>query len=251
MEERRIALSRGTLVYLEHGIGPTLLFLHGGVATPRAYIPLIELLGQQFRVIAPTHPGHGDSFKLSRGWKLEDFVATYHEFFDTLALPPIPIVSHSFGGTIAYLLAHAGYATKLYSFAPTGLPFILTPRAYLAAKKKEAKELLAYVNDRERVAEALSGAETLLYTAVHHPENIPWIAKRVPTIDLSRELSALTIPVSLFWGEDDGIVPLSVGEQMHTLIAGSTLTVFPGKGHTYPVTDPEFTYRKLQKVLGV
>jgi len=39
----------------------------------------------------------------------------------------------------------------------------------------------------------------------------------------------------LVWGSEDALAPLSVGETMHRLIPGSSMTVIDGCGHLAPV----------------
>jgi pimeloyl-ACP methyl ester carboxylesterase len=250
MQEKRVAVSRGSLVYLEHGHGEQVAFFHGGLATPRAYIPLLELLGNHFHIIAPTHPGHGDSFRLPNVWSLDDFLHTYMEFFKKLRSEPAILIGHSFGGLLALLLAAAGIGKRAVLFSPTGLPFQPTAKAYLAAKQREISELLAYAKDSTRVKQTLSAAGTLLYTATRHPENIPWLTRRLPLLDISKRLHDVRIPVVLLWGEDDGIVPVSTGRLMQLLLPKAELRVLPGKGHTYPVTDVQFSYQQLMGIFS-
>jgi pimeloyl-ACP methyl ester carboxylesterase len=249
MEEKRVDVAHGTITYLSHGQGPLLVFLHGVSVTPRVYIPLFELLGEHYTIFAPTHPGHGDSFRLPRSWTIEDFVATYCELFAVLNLEPTVIVGHSFGGLLALLLGAAGIGNSVVAFDPAGMPFTLTPKAYLAAKKKEAKDLLSYANDRDRVKKTLSAAGELFYTAIKRFDDLRLLLPRISNTDICEEVKNLSIPVTLCWGEDDGIVPLSVGEGLAKMITQATLIVFPNKGHTYPVTDPEFTYQELMKAI--
>lgn len=248
MEEKRVKTSRGTMVYLEGGSGRHLLFLHGAVATPRAYIPLLKLLAKQYHVIAPTHPGHGDSFAIDDTWTLEDFIASYREFLEKLNLPKTPILGHSFGGTLAILLANEGLATQVVAMDPPGLPITFTMRSFLLAKKKELQAILDRY-DRTQIREAIAAAATLLYTARRHPRELSWFTTNGPKLNITAGLSKFFIPISFFWGADDGIVPVSVGRKMHELTPGSTLTVFPGRGHNYPVFEPEFTHREITKAI--
>ncbi len=250
MEEKRIVLSSGSITYLQHGNGPTLLFLHGGFATPRGYTPLIERLGQNYTVIAPTHPGHGDSFVIPSGWTLTDFGVLYKEFFEALHLSPMTIVSHSFGGAIGFLLASYGLATKLIAFDSVGLPIPLSPEQYVRALTGEAKSTLVEIKKLKQFNEMVSSASTVLYTTIKHPENHFWLLQNCSTMDLTSLLKTITIPVVLFWGEDDAIVPVSVGKKLQACLAHATLTIFPGKGHAYIATNPEFSYQEIMKVLS-
>ena len=250
MEEKSIEIPQGKMTYLEDGSGPPLVFLHGGLATARAYIPLIELLGRSFRVIAPTHPGHGDSFILPKEWKFEDFGTAYHIFFEALQLTHFSVVGHSLGGAVGFLLASQGYASSLVVMDSIGLPIAFSTKNYLQTLMREGKAMLAGIKERQQFTKMLSSSGTLLYSGIKHPENVSWLRSHGPILDLHELLVSLTCHVDLLWGEDDAIVPVSVGYEMHRLLRDSTLTIFPHKGHTYMVTDPEFTYQELRRVLG-
>lgn len=249
MEEKRISLSSGEITYLRVGQGPTILFLHGGFATPRGYTPLLERLGEHYTVIAPTHPGHGDSFTLPKTWTLEQFGVLYAEFFQALHMTPTTIISHSFGGAIGFLLASYGLATKLIAFDPVGLPIPLSPQQYIRALTSEASATFAGIKQLKQFEEMVAAGSTIIYSAVKHPENHFWLLEHCSTMDLTKLFKKTTIPVVLFWGSDDQIVPLSVGENMKNILPNATLTVFAGRGHAYIATDPEFSYQELVKVL--
>ena len=249
MIEKRLTLSWGTIAYISHGEGPLLVFLHGGSITPRAYIPLFEQLGKHFTVIAPTHPGHGASFSPPKMWRMYEFVQFYEEFFKALHIEPTYLVGHSFGGGLALVLGSRGYGEKLIAMAPTALPFSLTPASYMKARRREAQDLLTYLNDIERVKETLSAAGLLLYTVIQRFDDIVWFAKWVSRTDIQKDLVQIHQPVRLLWGSDDGIVPMTIGKRILQIIPSATLTVMDGRGHTYPVTDPEFTYEQLMNAL--
>lgn len=251
MQEKSVDLAHGTVSYLSHGKGPLLVFLHGISVTPHVYIPLLERLGEHYTIFAPTHPGHGGSFRLPPSWTIEDFVTTYKELFAVLNLQPTVIVGHSFGGLLALLLGASGIGQSLVVFDAAGLPFKITPKAYLQAKKKEARELLKYARDRERAKKTLSAAGELLYTAINRFDDLRLLVPAISKTDICKKIDSLSIPVTICWGKDDGIVPLRVGERLAETIKQAKLIVFPNKGHTYPVVDPEFTYQELMKVLRV
>lgn len=72
MEKKFVQLKNGeTYAYLEKGVGKTLLLIHGNLSSSVYYLPLIERLPDDIRVIALDLRGFGDS--------------TYHQRFDSLA----------------------------------------------------------------------------------------------------------------------------------------------------------------------
>ena len=53
---------------------------------------------------------------------------------------------------------------------------------------------------------------------------------------LDQRLGGLKAPLLIVWGSNDGLIPLSVGQQMHALDAESELDVVEGCGHLAPAT---------------
>ena len=249
MEEKQATVTQGHIPYLVAGSGPTIVFLHGGVATPYAYIPLLEALAPQYTVIAPTHPGHGKSFPISNEWTLSEFVSVYHEFFQSTGVQPDFLVGHSFGGTLALLLAAAGKGKGAVAMDCPGLPFPFSPSEYINIMLEEAKDVVRHNPDIHHVGQIVGAAGTLVETIIQHHDDIPWLYRTVPVMNIQHELLRIRIPVSVLWGEQDKIIPKDVGERMSKLIAGSAITVFPDRGHNYPVTAHDFTATELRKIL--
>lgn len=92
--------------------------------------------------------------------------------------------------------------------------------------------------------------------AVHGPHYLPeeWVidtllarANDSPMLRLEgamqnfvdERLAQLEKPVTLVWGADDGVVPLSYGEAMKELIPGATLLVIDGAAHIPHLQQPE------------
>lgn len=250
MKEYTVQLTRGNLVYIQFGTGPVLLFFHGGIATPGAYQTLLRLLSKDFTVIAPTHPGHGNSFSIDDNWTIDDFIDTYREFMQKVGCKPKILFGHSLGGLFALLVSLHSVCQKLIVCDPAGLPFPGTPAAYLAAVFEEAQEAIKMRPDLTYIKNTLPTAGTIVHTAVRHGNDIPWFYTHVPRLNVSQELKKIHTPTTLFWGEKDKIIPVAVGKQMNDLIPLSQLIVFPQYGHVYPVTAPEHTFKEMQKAVA-
>jgi pimeloyl-ACP methyl ester carboxylesterase len=250
MDNKKIELKHGVIPFLEDGSGTPLLFLHGAIATPLAYQPILELLAKRFRVIAPTHPGHGEAFSIFNTWRLIDFVETYREFIQKLDFIPQVIVGHSFGGTLALLLArHFSNASIVVLDAP-GLPLRLDISTYIKFMIREADDVIRLRPELATVEKTMNAAGIVVETVIRHPEDIPWLLTHMTSLDITPELSLIRNRVHLLWGADDKIVPSDIGEAMQTFIHRSKLIIFPGRGHIYPVTEAEFTHKEILKALA-
>ena len=92
----RIRLMRG-------GSGEPLLYLHG--ASGANWLPFLQKLAKNFDVIAPEHPGFGESD--SPAWldNIHDLAYFYLDALDALELSGVHLVGNSLGGWIAAEMA--------------------------------------------------------------------------------------------------------------------------------------------------
>ncbi|HWH25101.1 MAG TPA: alpha/beta hydrolase [Pseudolysinimonas sp.] len=123
--------------YRRAGTGETLVYLHPGGGT-REWTPLLEKLSRHYDVIAPEHPGFGDTPRGPEQDTWEEFVLHYDGFFRALGLEKFHLVGTSFGSWLAAELAvfYPDRFTTLSLVTPMGVlveedPFIdifrLTP----------------------------------------------------------------------------------------------------------------------------
>src|SRR5947208_14519455 len=100
----RIEIAGISVEALVAGAGPPLLFLHGGdyVAQNR---PFLDRLARRFRVIAPRHPGFGNTPRPAWFRSVGDIAYLYLDLLDRLDLKDTLLVGHSFGGWVALELA--------------------------------------------------------------------------------------------------------------------------------------------------
>src|SRR5271170_6468461 len=92
----RIRLMRG-------GAGSPLVVLHG--ASGANVQPFMQQLSQKFDVIAPEHPGFGDSDTPDWLDNIHDLAYFYLDLLDELKLNGVHLVGNSLGGWIAAELA--------------------------------------------------------------------------------------------------------------------------------------------------
>src|ERR1700758_1697545 len=92
----RIRLMRG-------GAGEPLVYLHG--ASGAAWLPVLQKLSQKFDVIAPEHPGFGESDTPDWLDSIHDLAYFYLDLLAELRLERLHLVGNSLGGFIAAELA--------------------------------------------------------------------------------------------------------------------------------------------------
>jgi pimeloyl-ACP methyl ester carboxylesterase len=234
---RTIAIGGTTLEVVEQGQGRPLLFLHAGegLMPERAWL---DLLAQRYRVIAPSHPGWGNSPLIDGSGSVDDLAYLYLDLAKELRLDDAVLVGACFGGWVAaeMMVRSTARFSRLVLAAPLGIKLggrddrdiadmhALTRADYLRlAWADPAKgdvdyaplpddELAAIVRGRE--AFALYGWKPYM----HNPR-------------LKRWLHRIDIPTLLLWGAEDGIVTPAYGDGWRREIRGARLEVIPGAGH--------------------
>src|SRR6202040_1667390 len=74
------------LHYLTAGHGPPLILLHGYAETSRMWRPIIPLMAERFRVIAPDLPGIGDSAIPANGLDMKTSAIRIHDLARSLGV---------------------------------------------------------------------------------------------------------------------------------------------------------------------
>ncbi|MCU0105068.1 alpha/beta hydrolase [Acholeplasma vituli] len=106
MEKKFIQLKNGeTYAYLEKGSGKPLILIHGNLSSSVYYLPLIERLPDDIRVIALDLRGFGDSSYLSKFDSLANLATDVQLFMSELKIEKASIAGWSLGGGVAMEIA--------------------------------------------------------------------------------------------------------------------------------------------------
>src|SRR5262245_37235022 len=97
---KTILVAGNALELVERGNRRPLLFLHAGegLAPER---PWLELLSQNYRVIAPWHPGYGSSPLIDGSGSVDDLAYLYLDLAAELGFENAVLVGACFGGWVA------------------------------------------------------------------------------------------------------------------------------------------------------
>jgi pimeloyl-ACP methyl ester carboxylesterase len=93
------------VTYRAMGAGEPLLLIHGVGMQSAAWMPQLDHLADQYRVIALDMPGHGGSDPLPIGSELPVYVDWCRSVIDALGLGPVNLAGHSMGALIAVGMA--------------------------------------------------------------------------------------------------------------------------------------------------
>jgi pimeloyl-ACP methyl ester carboxylesterase len=251
MTTRTLSIAGASLELVERGQGRPLLFLHAGegLMPERSWL---DLLSRKYRVIAPCHPGWGNSPLIDGSGSVDDLAYLYLDLADQLGLENAALVGACFGGWIAaeIMVRSTGHFSRLVLVDPLGVKFVgreerdiadmhaLPYAEYLKLAwadpvKGEVdftalpeSELAAIVRGRE--AFALYGWKPYM----HNPR-------------LKRWLHRIDRPTLLLWGAEDRIVTPDYGENWRRAIPDARLELIGGAGHFPHWEQPEAFVDKL------
>lgn len=225
------------------GRGQPAIFLHPGLGLFGAK-PFLELLTSRFDVIAPSHPGFGQS-ELPQWMSNVDDLAYFHlDLLRALDVRDAILIGASFGGWIASEMAIKSTVciTHLVLVDALGIKVgdresrdiadiyglprsEVDRRSFVDPAKKP--DLAAMRDDdlatvaRNRESEALFGWSPYM----HNPK-------------LHHRLTRIEIPTSVLWGESDGIVGPDYGRAFAAAIPGAVFQVIKDAAHHPHIEQP-------------
>ena len=252
------------------GTGDPLIYLHGfadlhGVrAEP---FPFHKALAKSRQLIAPAHPGCGDTAEYADLGAIEDAVFHYLEVLDALELDRFDLAGHCMGGWIAAEIA-VRHPRRVKSLTLIGASGLFVPGAPIGD--------IFMMAQPERGVD-YRGLRTMLFKSADLPlaqELFPdgrgdvdddvrryqmlrfgsFIGFKPPYFynrSLINRLHRVTCPALVIWGEDDHMVPRDHGEAYAKGLAGSNgLELIKGAGHAAQLEAPDKVAGLVTAFLG-
>lgn len=241
-----------TLNYYEQGktSGVPVIFLHGVTDSWRAFEPVLDRLPDTIRALAISQRGHGASSKPEDGYRYADMAGDIAALMDALALPSAVIVGHSMGASVAQRFA-ADHPSRVAGLVLMGAFATVYGNRGIQEFWDSALAELTDPVDADFVREfqvstlARPVPPDFLDMVVHQSLLVParvWRAAFkgfLETPDFSHELSRLTAPTLIAWGERDAYAGRVDQDALQAAIPGSRLITYPGAGHAFHWEEPE------------
>lgn len=246
LQRRTLTIAGLELELFEGGQGaPPVLFLHSaqGLA-PRD--PFLGLLARQRRVVAPSHPGFGQSALPDWIDSVDDIAHVHLELMDRLGLAQVDLVGASVGGWIAAEIATKvpDRIRRLVMLAPVGVkvgtPDRLDIPDIFAMPQEKLSRLLYHDPDTHRPNLAALSDEQLA-TMVRNRETLALITWEpyMHNPKLRHRLHRVTAPALFVRGESDGLISADYLEKYAALLPNARTVTIAAAGHALQLEQPQ------------
>jgi len=267
-----IATARGRIGYIEEAPGsrpspkrsdqdvgepePPIIFLHGVGSDKSVWKPQLEHFGRTRRALAFDYPGYGES-EFREGATRRDFAWAILAAMDAMEIERAHVCGLSLGGVIAIAM-HAAAPERCASliiadsFAVHPDGQAIYDRSVAASQAMTMREL----------AEARTGillgsaatpelrAEVIDVMAAIDPAAYRVGAAAVWLADQRDGASQVDVPTLILVGDEDGITPPSLSEELKHLIPGSQLNIIGKAGHLANAEQPGAFNRAIESFLS-
>ena len=256
-----IEVSGRRIAFRRSGVGPPVLFLHGGLSDGREWCLQMEALSDEFDVIAWDAPGCGGSDDPPIDLGMAGYADAVAGLVAALDLGRPHLVGLSFGG---------GLALAVYESHPDLVGSLVLASAYAGWAGSLPQDEIDARIERMRSDVELPPQEwvesylpTFFAGSVppeiiadvrammleSRPAGIRPMAEAFAVADLRPVLARIEVPTLLLYGEADSRAPRPVADALAAGIPWSELVVIPGAGHSANLEAPERFNSELRRFL--
>jgi pimeloyl-ACP methyl ester carboxylesterase len=247
--DKTVTVFGQSIHYFDVGAGPVVVLVHGLGSRKEDWLPVLEPLSQQYRLLVPDQVGFGKSDKPLLDYSIQTYVDFLNEFLRQLKVEKASLVGESLGGWISAL-----YAQELSG----GAHLIPVEKLVLvdAAGLKQDREVPNL--NPSSLAEMRTMMEAVFFDTSWLNEDAlrkiftDKLAQRdgytvrsimsnplVRTQLLDEKLASIKVSTLVVWGKQDKLLPVALGEKYAAGIAGAKLVTFEKCGHVPPIEKTE------------
>jgi 3-oxoadipate enol-lactonase len=263
-EQKKVLAEDVNVSYFDEGTNPgiPIIFIHGFPFNKVMWESQLDLLKDNYRVLAYDVRGHGDSNPGIQQFTLTQFVNDLFLFMDALYIKKAFVCGLSMGGYIAL---------KAIQESPERIAGLILCDTQCTADSEEGKKkrsdtihavqengLKQYAEDsveklfsktslasKKQTVASIEG--TILHTPVETIVNtLMALAGRSETCS---SLHLIKVPVLIMVGAEDQITPPEAARKMHQLIPNSELQLLEKAGHVSNLEAPEIFNSHLHAFL--
>lgn len=207
-----------------------LVLLHGTSASLHTWEPLIESLGDRYRLISLDLPGHGlTGANVAREYSHQAMINSVWRVLDHLDIKSATLVGNSLGGALAWasVIDRPERVNALIMLAPSGAPRVTNAESNIGFKilrTSIGRVLMKKITPRSIIKTSL--LQTVVVPEIvteqmvdRYWELLRMHGNRQAMIDLANtvrdedawiKLSSIKVPALVIWGERDGVLPVTM-----------------------------------------
>lgn len=237
--------------YIDEGVGDVVLMLHGWGSNASLYGSQVNLLKDEYRVIALNLPGHNGSDEPLEPFSVEDFAKFTIDFLKELNIKKVILVGHSVGGRIII---------KMMSFKKLDIDVEKIVLIDSAGVKPVSNNKVTFKSVSYKILRKIFGSSIMKklfpnminyiktkFGSEDYRKATPMMRDTLVKIvneDLTPFFECNKKDTLLIWGRNDTATPLSYGELMESKMDKSALVVIDNAGH-YPFLEQQYIFNKI------
>ena len=257
-----IEFENGTITYEVTGKGTPVVFLHGYLETRKIWDGIVKEFAENHRFISVDLPGHGRSGTFDDYHSMEFMAETVHAVIKNLGLKKVWLMGHSMGGYVALAFLEL-FPESLYGL---GLihshPFVDSDATKekreheIALVEKGRKDLIiansipyTYAEkNRKKLKKEIDITKEIAKTNSKEGivANLKGMLKRP---DRSEQLKNTSLPVLVFAGEKDSIIPFESVSKRIPLPTRGKFVKLEESGHMGFVEEKETTLETISNFI--
>ena len=217
---------------------PALVILHGWGHSSALWSPLAQLF-HDHEIMNLDLPGFGSEPLLSHEWGVGEYGRWTNEKLKMKKVKRAIMIGHSFGGRIAAHIASM-QPDWLAGLVLIGAPCLYKPthKARIIGRIAKVAKSLGLTQSPWSLNSELSEADK---------KGLGQIYRKVVIHDQTLELSRISKPTLIIRGSLDTYPDAETTEEIHTLIADSTLETVAGVGHNIHLESPVLLHAIVNK----
>lgn len=252
LTRKEIMLPSGMrFVYLEGGVGPPLMLLHGFGGNKDTFVRVASYLVERYRVIVPDIIGFGESAHPNDvDYSAASQASRLHSLVQALNIDQIHLAGNSMGGQIAlvYATMYPSEVESLWLLSPSGIwgaPWSDVINRYFT----KGENLLIARNELEfnKVMELgmhkppFIPVPILKVLARERIENVALeekIASQLLGESIEQKINGLKTPTLVMFGEYDSVISLRTADTLVKLLPNAESVVIKEAGHVSMFDQP-------------
>ncbi len=220
------------LHYRIMGTGSPLVLVHGFGVSGHVWQRVLPYLAQEHQVFIVDLPGYGRSTyrETNAPWRLREMAPLLVAWLQRMHLSSVHLVGHSMGGAIAiHIAAHAPELVKSLTLVDAaGMPFRSSFSALAARSARSFVQLRNGGYPLPLVRDVLRPRVRLFWQG----------ATQMVDCDFRAEIASLTMPILIIWGEQDILVPISLGYELRDALPHAVFVPISNSGHRPMLAQP-------------